>query len=161
MPKAAKAHTHEARTDPLAKPAKAAAKQDHAQSAAPSSTNYVIRAQLQAGTQSVTRTLSVPQSFTLRQLSRVLMVAFGWSGYHLSQFELSKPEELFLLESVEEWEEEPYVKWMKDSTLRDIFDSAEYAGNEEIIWEYDLGASWRHKIRLERREDKQPQSITP
>ncbi|RYO75039.1 hypothetical protein DL764_010611 [Monosporascus ibericus] len=101
MPKAAKAHIHEARRDPLAKPAKATAKQDDAQSAAPSSRNYVIRAQLRAGKQSVTRTLSVPESITFRQLAHVLTVAFGWSGYHLSQFELSKPKELFLLESVE------------------------------------------------------------
>ncbi|RYP91577.1 hypothetical protein DL770_002291 [Monosporascus sp. CRB-9-2] len=152
MPKAARARTHEARPDPLAKPAKAAANQGHSQSPAPSSMNYVLRVQLRAGTQSVTRTLSVPESFTFYQLSRVLMVAFDWSGYHLSQFELSKPEELYLLESVERWEEEPYVKWMKDFTLRDIFDNAEYAGNEKIIWEYDLGVSWEHEIRLERRE---------
>ncbi|RYP86610.1 hypothetical protein DL769_000678 [Monosporascus sp. CRB-8-3] len=153
MPKAAKAQTHKARPDPLAKPAKAAAKQDHAESAAPSSINYVIRAQLKAGRKSVTRTLSVPESFTFYQLSRVLMVAFGWSGYHLSQFDLSGPKELFLLESVERWEEEPWVKWMKDFTLKDIFDSAEYAG-KEIVWEYDLGMSWEHKIRLERKEER-------
>ncbi|RYP63676.1 hypothetical protein DL771_009164 [Monosporascus sp. 5C6A] len=154
MPKAAKARTREARSDPLAKPAKAAAKQDHAQNAAPSSINYVLRAQLKAGSQSVTRTLSVPESFTFHQLSRVLMVAFGWSGYHLSQFELSRPKELYLLESVEKWEEEPYVKWMKDFTLKDVFDGVEYAGSEEIIWEYDLGAGWEHKIRLKRKEER-------
>ncbi|KAF2868979.1 MM3350-like domain-containing protein [Massariosphaeria phaeospora] len=109
----------------------------------------------------VERSLCVPANFTFRQLAQVLMIAFGWARRHGWSFDLNeRPEKpggfrrktmLTLMENAE------VAKMMRnpernkvaaDYTLRDIYESEQYAGKADIIYEYDQRDSWEHNVIL-------------
>lgn len=49
------------------------------------------------------------------------------------------------------------MKKIKTFKVKDVFSTEDYAGNEDITWEYDLGASWEHSVKFVRREERQPE----
>ena len=85
------------------------------------------------------RTLQVPPRTSLRRLHRMLQLAMGWTNSHLHLFDVDGK---LYGEPSTEWESE--VLDSRKMTLEKIFSQ----GRTSFLYEYDLGDSWRHEIRL-------------
>ncbi len=101
---------------------------------------YQIKVTLQGIKPPIWRRVLVPADITLAQLHFVLLRVMGWQGGHLHMFEVDgqcygEPEGEF-----DEVLSEARVKLNKVLC----------AEKESMIYEYDFGDSWRHKIVLEK-----------
>ena len=98
-----------------------------------------------------TRTLLIPTDRNFYQLHCILQNAFGWKDRHLHEFVLEegsfgRPEKVITL--TEELDDVPEGIVYLDSletTLKDVF--SKY---ESILYVYDFGDEWVHRIRLKR-----------
>lgn len=101
----------------------------------------------------ISRELIVPSTLRLSHFAEVLVRAMGWMGYHLSIFESGKTW-YGDRNSVEQWREDGMerVECYSDFTVGDVLPRK----GSKVIWEYDLGDSWRHTIRV---EDSKPSSL--
>lgn len=98
------------------------------------------------------RRIQVPDSFTLRQLHRVIQVSMGWQDSHLHQFTLSgkrygEPDP----------EDEENVIDERTVRLRDLPLSI----GVSIGYEYDFGDNWQHRVVLEKTLAPDPKTIYP
>ena len=94
----------------------------------------------------ISRELIVPSTLRLSHFAEVLVRAMGWEGYHLSIF-VSGKTWYGDRNSVEQWREDGMerVECYSDFTVGDVLPRK----GSKVIWEYDLGDSWRHTIRVE------------
>ena len=100
---------------------------------------YEIRVQLRDIEPPIWRVLRVPSRTSLLRLHKVLQRAMGWTNSHLHLFEIDgKP----YGEGDFEWDFE--VKDYRGMRLDKIFTE----GRTSLLYEYDLGDSWRHDITL-------------
>jgi len=100
---------------------------------------YEIRVQLKDIEPPIWRILRVPSRTSLLKLHKILQRAMGWTNSHLHLFEIDgKPHG----ESNFEWDFE--VKDYRGMRLDKIFTE----GRTSLLYEYDLGDSWRHDITL-------------
>lgn len=98
-----------------------------------------------------TRTLLIPTDRDFYQLHCILQNAFGWEDRHLHEFileedSLGRPEKIVTL--TEEPEDVPEGIVYLDSlqtTLKDVFPKY-----KSILYIYDFGDEWVHRIRLKR-----------
>ena len=98
-----------------------------------------------------TRTLLIPTDRDFFQLHCILQNAFGWEDRHLHEFILEegssgRPEKIVTL--TEELEDAPEGIICLDSLqtmLKDVFPKY-----ESILYVYDFGDEWVHRIRLKR-----------
>lgn len=89
----------------------------------------------------VWRRILVPSNFTLRALHSVIQYSMGWQMSHLYQFEIAgtryaEPDELGEFD-------EPEVRSPEIPLSRVL------TGAGEIIYTYDFGDGWRHRIDVE------------
>ena len=112
------------------------------------------------------RRLEVPIEFTFAQLSGVILAAFGWSNYHLHEFEVGRrrigmPDE-------DDWQAPVLSPEMLpagvkiDPKLADLFSSPPLedeatvrlasvleSGVGRFVYRYDFGDDWQHLVRVE------------
>jgi len=100
---------------------------------------YEIRVQLRDIEPPIWRVLRVRPQTSLPRLHKILQKAMGWTNSHLHLFEIDgKP----YGEGDFEWDFD--VQDYRGMRLEKIFTK----GRTSILYEYDLGDSWRHDITL-------------
>ena len=100
---------------------------------------YEIRVQLRDIESPIWRILRVPSRTSLLKLHKILQRAMGWTNSHLHLFEIDgKP----YGEVDFEWDFE--VQDYRGMRLDKIFTGQ----RTSLLYEYDLGDSWRHEITL-------------
>jgi hypothetical protein len=102
---------------------------------------YQIKVTLNGVRPPIWRRLLVPSSLSLADLHEVLQVAMGWTDSHLHQFVArgvlyGEPDPEFGMERIKE------KRVRLDEVLRTVKDA--------MIYEYDFGDGWEHKIVLEK-----------
>jgi hypothetical protein len=100
---------------------------------------YELRVELQEIEPSIWRIIQVPSRASLLRLHRILQRAMGWNNSHLYIFEIDGK---LYGEPSTEWDFE--VLDSRKMTLEKIFTE----GKKSFLYEYDLGDSWRHNIKL-------------
>lgn len=113
---------------------------------------YQIKVTLKYSSPPIWRRLLVPSSITLAQLHRVLQAAMGWHNCHLHQFVAAgkyygEPDPQLDFEVIDE------RKVRLDSLLINVRNS--------LVYEYDFGDSWEHKIDLEKILPADPEMTLP
>jgi len=94
------------------------------------------------------RTIVVPGAISLHTLHKMLQVVMGWENAHLYWFRLQvyhKP----MIYGLPDPDWDGAAIRVKDSR-RTKLDATVWAESLELIYEYDLGDSWMHQIRIER-----------
>ena len=97
----------------------------------------------------ISRVLELPITLNLAELHEVLQAAFGWTDSHLHQFNIGG-----LIYGAPEFDEDGLFdsKIFEATEVRLIDFHFPYDRDEtlDILYEYDLGDSWHHLLRLER-----------
>ena len=95
----------------------------------------VLRATIRDVTPPVWREISVPDTYSLAQLHRVLQCTFAWMDYHLHEFRLGR--QRFV----------PAVSELpgKD-TARTSLASLKLKPGAMMVYEYDYGDGWEHEL---------------
>ena len=115
-----------------------------------SESRYYLHIQLLDIEPPIWRKIVVPGAMSLHTLHKMLQVVMGWENAHLYWFRLqvyNKPVIYGLPDP--EWDSADLR--IKDSR-RTKLDATVWAESLELIYEYDLGDSWMHQIRIERIE---------
>lgn len=117
---------------------------------------YQIKIQLAEITPAIWRRIVIPSDMLLSDLHKVIQTTMGWTNSHLHQFE---KDDTF------------YLPRMKDDYSWDDMNNVDYKRrkvsgllkreNDEIIYEYDFGDSWRHIVLLEKITDNTRGRKTP
>lgn len=102
---------------------------------------YQIKVTLIDSKPPIWRRLLVPSTIKLEKLHDILQNAMGWTDFHLHQFQVGNqffgvPDE----ENFEDMEDEALVK------LNQVLK----AEKDTMVYTYDFGDDWRHKIVLEK-----------
>ncbi|OSP53602.1 plasmid pRiA4b ORF-3 family protein [Pseudoruegeria sp. SK021] len=88
------------------------------------------------------RRVLVSSFTTLRELHGILQVAMGWEGIHLFQFDIRAVE---------------YGSWELRAADPDIpLNDFRFRRNDRISYIYDMGAYWKHEVRVEAILDADP-----
>lgn len=103
----------------------------------PTCTAYVLEITLAEIKPPIRRVVLVSNSITLATLHRIIQAAMGWSDSHLHRFE--KGDENFGIPD-DEFDCTDERTTRLSSVLRRVKDS--------MVYEYDFGDSWIHKIKL-------------
>ena len=106
---------------------------------------YQVKVSLVGSKPPIWRRLLVHSNITLDVFHTAIQYSMGWLGYHLHQFEKDRimygiPDNEFGGEFGIDTEDE--TKYKLSDVLREKGDS--------LIYEYDFGDSWRHRIILEK-----------
>ena len=113
---------------------------------------YQIKVTLKGSKPPIWRRLLVRGSMTLPQLHDVLQVAMGWDNYHMHQFIAGgqlygEPDPDFDLDVIDE--------------RRVTLDRLLPREKDAIVYEYDFGDGWEHKIELEKILPFDPKTTLP
>lgn len=98
------------------------------------------------------RRIQVPDSFTLKQLHRVIQLAMGWQDSHLHDFAVSGKRYGEL-----DPEDEENVIDERTVRLRDLPLSV----GGSMRYSYDFGDNWRHQVVIEKTLPPNPELIYP
>ncbi|UGB30656.1 plasmid pRiA4b ORF-3 family protein [Metabacillus sp. B2-18] len=121
---------------------------------------FIFHVKLQLENHQVWRRISVPKHITFPELHHTLQIAFGWQDYHLHEFTIfeGKPFSLDQKQGIDK--ATPIVKLVcHEETLHyssDIptkMESGEKPADylpAEMIYTYDFGDNWEHRIVLEK-----------
>jgi hypothetical protein len=114
---------------------------------------YVIRleAQIVGIEPAITRTLELPRDLNFAQLHEVLQAAFGWTDSHLHQFHVGG----LTIGAPEAIEDEAYGPRVFEATevqLKDLTFPYEVDPALTMMYQYDFGDDWQHKLVLRRGE---------
>jgi hypothetical protein len=117
---------------------------------------YQIKIELSDIKPPVWRRVVIPSDMLLSDFHKVIQTTMGWYNSHLHQFE---KDDTF------------YLPRIKDDWTWDEMNNVDYKGrkvsgllrkvNDEIIYGYDFGDSWRHTILLEKITDNTRGRKTP
>ncbi len=99
---------------------------------------------LKGSPRKVYRQLLVPSDLELDTLGRILVYAVGWDGSHLNQFIQGK-------EYYMEPNEYDSIDMTNDASEYTIGDLLCRVGSK-VMWEYDFGDSWKHEVKLVKKE---------
>lgn len=105
---------------------------------------YQIRVTLTYTQPPIWRRLRVPARTSLARLHKALQLAMGWGDYHLYLFHVGGKDYGV---PDPDWDD---VLDSRKMTLDKVFDG----GRKSFIYEYDMGDSWEHEIRLLRTVDE-------
>jgi hypothetical protein len=100
---------------------------------------YEIKVQLEYIKPPIYRILRVPSRTSLFKLHKIIQKAMGWENCHRYLYEIDKT---LYSDHPEEWD--MHVIDSKKVTLENIFGQ----GMRSFIYEYDMGDSWRHSVKL-------------
>jgi hypothetical protein len=103
---------------------------------------YVIKVSLRRIRPPIWRRLELPAHLTLGEFHEILQMAMGWSNTHLHSFDVG---------GVEYSEPSPDDDW-RDFRDEDTITVAQALPREKasLIYEYDFGDRWEHKVVLEK-----------
>ena len=95
----------------------------------------VMRVSIAHVTPAIWREISVPDSYSLAQLHRVLQCAFSWLDYHLYEFRVGRQRYV------------PAVSELPGNDVaRTTLASLALTQSERFVYEYDYGDGWEHEI---------------
>ncbi|MEI6221427.1 MAG: plasmid pRiA4b ORF-3 family protein [bacterium] len=97
---------------------------------------------------SILRQVTIPNNFTLHELHLVIQSAYNWKNCHLHMFYKGKRRDTIAADiNSDGWGGEA-DEGSQDTKKTFVTD---FLGNDkEIYYEYDLGDSWSHSIKLEK-----------
>ncbi len=113
-------------------------------SSKPSKT-YVLYASIEQCPVKVFRRIKVPSNLWLGNLGKILITAFGWAGYHLSQFTKGGVDYTSRA-NIEESFDFGYRRSIDEMTVA-VADVLPQKGST-ISFEYDFGDGWIHNVRV-------------
>jgi len=89
----------------------------------------------------VWRRLRVPSSINLKELHQILQVAFGWTDSHLHEFEVAG-----------QTYGTPHTEYANTTRneARVRLNEVLLKEKDSIVYEYDFGDGWEHRVVLER-----------
>lgn len=88
------------------------------------------------------RRLVITSDLPLDLVHEIFQLAMGWSNYHLHQFECGGKK----YADLEEAEGDKTVLDHRKFSLQDLLENE----GEELLYRYDFGDDWRHRVVLER-----------
>jgi hypothetical protein len=114
---------------------------------------YQLKIEIEMEGYEIWRRVLVPSTLTFRHLHVIIQTVFDWQNYHLHMFEVkkagAKTKNIVMDDDPEtlEWLDSDRYDLLQERfvTLEDILPD-----HEEVIYEYDFGDSWMHKIILEK-----------
>jgi hypothetical protein len=98
---------------------------------------YVLRVSLRYIEPAIWREISVPESYTLEQLHRVLQCAFAWMDYHLHEFQVGRTR--YVVQGTDIQGLDP-----AQATLG----SLGLTRGSRFLYVYDYGDGWEHEIEV-------------
>lgn len=106
---------------------------------------YQLKVELMDSTPPIWRELIISNAFTLNDLHQTIQTVMGWTNSHLHQF-LTKKARYGMVDhdSGMEWDDD-----LLDENKFKIKDLLKKEG-DCILYEYDFGDSWEHKITLKK-----------
>lgn len=120
-------------------------------SSKPSKT-YIIYASIEQCPVKVFRRIKVPSNLWLGNLGKILITAFGWAGYHLSQFTKGGVE-YTSKDNIDESFDLGFCRRSIDEMTVTVEDVLPQKGST-ISFEYDFGDGWIHNVRVSSVSDK-------
>ncbi|MBR6013477.1 MAG: plasmid pRiA4b ORF-3 family protein [Selenomonadaceae bacterium] len=109
---------------------------------------YQFKITLKYSKPPIWRRVIVPAEYTFQEFAEVILMAMGWSGYHLSEFEMNEGTHIKVNFPVD------------DGGLIDDFDESVNASEvelvnyldtgEKFIFTYDFGDNWEHVVLFEK-----------
>jgi Plasmid pRiA4b ORF-3-like protein len=118
---------------------------------------YQFRVTLVESRPPIWRRILVPEG-TLDELHEWIQTAMGWTNSHLHQFQIGKRRygDPDLLET-DLYDEKIYSTL--DTELAELFDRPRPV--KRLLYEYDFGDGWEHKVEFEGRVDAPPRKRPP
>jgi len=98
------------------------------------------------------RRLLVPSSMDLSELHDVIQISMGWTDSHLHQFIVG---DAYYGEPDPDWDD----RIIPEKGVR--ISSLLKKDKQWLVYEYDFGDSWEHRIELEKILPYNPETITP
>ncbi len=113
---------------------------------------YQLKVQLILEEFEVWRRVLVPSTFSFRHLHNIIQLLFDWHNRHLHMFEAekegTKPKQIVMDNHPDtlQWLDFEAFDILQErfTTLQEIFPD-----HKQVVYEYDFGDYWRHKIVLE------------
>lgn len=102
---------------------------------------YQLKVTLKGSKPPIWRRLLVSSTMTLEEMHEILQITMGWTNSHLHQF-IAGGEYYGQIDPYMDFEVTDERKTKLDSLLKNEKDS--------IIYEYDFGDNWEHKLELEK-----------
>ena len=106
---------------------------------------YILRIELEGSEPLIWRELEVPSNLSLTSLAKAILLAMGWDEDHLHQFVVSRKERYAT--SINELDENLYPGIKEDGSRICISRILKKQG-ASVLFEYDYGDSWYHKVEL-------------
>lgn len=106
---------------------------------------YTLCIELKGSEPSIWRELEVPSSLCLTSLAKAILLAMGWDEDHLHQFTVSRKENYAT--SMNELGGEALYPGTKDGSRYGVSHLLKKQG-DSVMFEYDYGDSWYHKVKL-------------
>lgn len=111
-----------------------------------------LKVSLEGVEPTIWRLLQVPGNANLGWLHAVIQVAIGWTNSHLHQFVVGKRLYSDPSFDLDEFEDDPRVLDENATTISEIARRVKSA----LVYEYDFGDSWDHRITVEKILDPDP-----
>lgn len=109
---------------------------------------YEIKVTLKGTYPLVWRRIQIPSNITFDKLSKIIQIAFGWSGYHLYEFEMGGDRytqgTLIGVPSVYDWEDYDCIDAKKIKIDKFVEDFRKFK------YTYDFGDEWKHEVVVEK-----------
>jgi hypothetical protein len=113
---------------------------------------YQLKIELQGVLPPIWRRVLVPGNVTLSRLHSIIQIAMGWDNDHLHQFTVDRQFYSDPDLELNEFGDAPGVRNESKTLLKNV---APRAG-KVIIYEYDFGDSWTHRIKVEKILKQEP-----
>ena len=113
---------------------------------------YQLKVSLIGTKPPIWRRLIVSSAMTLSEIHDVIQIAMGWTDSHLHQFIFG---DVFYGEPDPDWDDGTIL----ENRVR--IGSLLKRSKDWIVYEYDFGDSWEHRIELEKIVPFSPEIITP
>lgn len=114
---------------------------------------YQFHIQIDIEGYDIWRRVLVPSTYSFRHFHNIIQIVFDWQNYHLHSFEAKKDG---VKDKIIVMDDDPgSLEWLdfdRQDILQERFVALEdiFPEYEEVMYEYDFGDSWEHKIILEK-----------
>jgi hypothetical protein len=102
------------------------------------------------------RRITVPSNMRLEHLAKIIILAMGWSGEHLSMFQAQGK---YYDSHEKDYDDPDWSSRTIDSMAVTVQDVLRKKG-QSIKFEYDFGDSWMHQVRLSSIEEHPSDNVT-
>ncbi len=113
---------------------------------------YQLKIELEGIAPSIWRRVLVPGKISLGRLHAVIQMAMGWSNAHLHQFIVDRKIYSEPTFELNEFGDMPDVRNENRYFLKNLVPRA----GKVIVYEYDFGDSWTHRIKVEKILEQEP-----